>query len=51
MPPRTESKDSESIVGEAAVREAEPPAAADPIAPEVTVVMAVGTSKEVAGAS
>ena len=51
MPPRTESKDSESTVGEVAVREAGPPAAADPVALEVTVVMAVGTSEEVAGAS
>jgi len=33
------------------VREAGPPAAADPVAPEVTVVTAVGTSEEVAGAS
>ena len=50
-PSRTESKDSESIVGEVAVRKARPPTAADPVAPEVTVVTAVGTSEEVAGAS
>ena len=50
-PPRTESKDSESAVGEVALRKARPPTAADPVAPEVTVVMAVGTSEEVAGAS
>ena len=50
-PPHTESKDSESTVCEVAVRKAGPPAAADPVAPEVTVVMMVGTSEEVAGAS
>ena len=50
-PRRTESKDSESTVGEVAVREAGPPAAADPVAPEVTMVTTVGTSEEVAGAS
>ena len=33
------------------MRKAGPPAAADPVAPEVTVVTAVGTSEEVAGAS
>jgi len=33
------------------MREAGSPAAADPIAPEVTVATAVGTSEEVAGAS
>jgi len=33
------------------VREAGSPAAADPIAPEVTVATAAGTSGEVAGAS
>ena len=51
VPPRTESKDSESTVGEVAVRKAGPPAAADPVAPEVNVVTAVGTSEEVAGPS
>ena len=50
-PPCTESKDSESTIGEVAVRKAGPPAAADPVALEVTVAMAVGTSEEVAGAS
>ena len=50
-PPRTESKDSESTVGEVDVRKTGPPATADPVALEVTVVMAVGTSEEVAGAS
>jgi len=39
------------LVGEVAVREAGSPAATDPIAPEVTVATAVGTSGEVAGAS
>ena len=33
------------------MREAESPTAADPVAPEVTVAMAVGTSGEVARAS
>ena len=33
------------------MREAGSPAAADPVAQEVTVAMAVGTSEEVAGAS
>ena len=33
------------------MREVGPPAAADPVAPEVTVVTVVGTSEEVAGAS
>ena len=33
------------------MREAGPPTAVDPVALEVTVVMAVGTSEEVAGAS
>ena len=33
------------------MRKAGPPAAADPVAPEVTVVTAVGTSEEAAGAS
>ena len=33
------------------MREARPPTAADPVAPKVTVVTAVGTSEEVAGAS
>ena len=33
------------------MREAGPPTAADPVAPEVTVVTVVGTSEEVAGAS
>ena len=33
------------------MRKAGPPAAADPVAPEVTVVTAVGTSEKVAGAS
>ena len=39
------------MVGEVAVREAGSPATADPIAPEVTVATAVGSSKEAAGAS
>ena len=33
------------------MRKARPPATADPVAPEVTMVTAVGTSEEVAGAS
>ena len=41
----------ESTVDEVAVRKAGPPAATDPMAPEVTVVTAMGTSEEVAGAS
>jgi len=41
----------ECSVGEVAVREARSPAAVDPVAPEVTVATAVGTSEEVAGAS
>ena len=44
----------ECSVGEVAVREAGFPgdhAAADPVALEVTVAMAVGSSEEVAGAS
>ena len=51
LPLRAESRDLECSVGEVAVREAGSPAAADPVAPEVTVATAVGTSEEVAGAS
>ena len=51
MPLRAESWDLGCSVGELAVREAGSPATADPITPEVTVAMAVGTSREVAGAS
>ena len=46
-----ESRGLECSVGEVAVGEVGSPAAADPVAPEVTVAMAVGTSREVAGAS
>ena len=45
------SRDLEWSVGEVAVRETGSPAAAGPVAPEVTVAMAVGTSEEVARAS
>jgi len=41
----------ECSIGEVAVRETRSPTAADPVAPEVTVATAVGTSEEVAGAS
>ena len=41
----------ECSVGDVVVREAGYPATADPVAPEVTVAMVVGTSGEVAGAS
>ena len=41
----------ECSVGEVAAREAGSPAAADPVAPEVTVATTVCTSEEVAGAS
>ena len=54
VPPRTESKDSESTVGEVAVRETGPPgdqAASDLLTPGATVAMAVDPSEEVAGAS
>ena len=51
LPLRAESRDLECSVGEVAVRETGSPAAADPITPEVTVAMAVGTSEEVVGAS
>ena len=51
LPLRTESRDLGCSVGELAVRETGSPAAADPIAPKVTVATAVGTSEEVAGAS
>ena len=53
-PPRTESKDSESTVGEVAVRETGPPgdhAASDLLTPGVTVAVGVDPSEEVAGAS
>ena len=53
-PPHTESKDSESTVGEVAVRETGPPSdhvASDLLTPGVTVVVAVDPSEEVAGAS
>ena len=53
-PPRTESKDSESTVGEVVVRETGPPgdhAASDLLTPRVTVAMGVDPSKDVAGAS
>ena len=52
--PRTESKDSESTVGEVAMRETRPPgdhAALDLLAPGVTMAVGVDPSKEVAGAS
>ena len=54
MPPRTESKDSESTVGEVAVRETGLPgdhAASDLLTPGVTVAVGVDPSEEVAGAS
>ena len=53
-PPRTESKDSESTVGEVAVRETGPPgdlAASDLLTPGVTVAVGVDSSEEVAEAS
>jgi len=53
-PPRTESKDSESTVGEVAVRETGPPsdhAASDLLTPGVTVAVGVDPSEEVARAS
>ena len=46
-----ESLDLGCSVGQVAVREARSPTAADPVAPEVTVAMVVGISREVAGAS
>ena len=51
LPLRAESRDLECSVGEVAVREARSPAAVDPVAPEVTMAMTMGTSREVAGAS
>ena len=54
MPPRTKSKDSESTVGEVAVRETRPlgdHVASDLLTLGVTVAVGVDPSEEVAGAS
>ena len=53
-PPRTESKDSESTVGEVAVRETGPPgdhAALDLLTPGTPMAVGVDPSEEVPGAS
>ena len=54
VPPSTEPQDSECMVGEVAVGETRfsgDAAAADLVAPEVTMAMAVDSSREVAGTS
>ena len=51
LPLRAESQDLECTVGEVAVKETGSPAAANPIALEVTVASAMGTCEEVAEVS